>query len=224
MYKENELEELKNTYDGSTIIQVGFNRRFAPLIQTMKKTLGNTPMSVNYRVNAGIIPKDVWIQDSEIGGGRIIGEGCHFIDTCSYLIGSEVESVFATCVNKSDASIPDEDNVSIILNYKNGSTATITYFAYGDNSMPKEYIEVFANGTSLVLNDFREMIIYKGSKSSKTKSSNQDKGFVNEFKAFKDSVISGNPAISFNSLYNTTKTTFKILESIRTKSLIKINE
>lgn len=222
--KENELEELKNTYDGSTIIQVGFNRRFAPLIQTMKKTLGNTPMSVNYRVNAGIIPKDVWIQDSEIGGGRIIGEGCHFIDTCSYLIGSEVESVFATCVNKSDASIPDEDNVSIILNYKNGSTATITYFAYGDNSMPKEYIEVFANGTSLVLNDFREMIIYKGSKSSKTKSSNQDKGFVNEFKAFKDSVISGNPAISFNSLYNTTKTTFKILESIRTKSLIKINE
>ncbi|MFX4243398.1 Gfo/Idh/MocA family protein, partial [Aliarcobacter butzleri] len=90
-------------------------------------------------------------------GGRIIGEVCHFIDTCSYLIDSSVESVFATTIQKNDQSIPEEDNVNIILNYKNGSTATINYYAYGDNSMPKEYIEVFTSGVSMQMNDFREL-------------------------------------------------------------------
>jgi len=221
---EEELEAIKEAYDGSVIVQVGFNRRFAPLIEKLKKELANSSMSINYRVNAGIIPKDVWIQDRGIGGGRIIGEVCHFIDTCSYLIGSEVEEVIAFDITKSDKSIPDEDNVSILLKYKNGSTATITYFAYGDSSMPKEYIEVFANGVSAVLNDFRELIIYKNGKKERTKTANQDKGFVNEFKAFKDAVKNGVEAVSFESIYNTTKTTFKILESLKSKKVIKIDE
>ena len=221
---EEELEAIKEAYDGSVIVQVGFNRRFAPLIKKLKKELANSSMSINYRVNAGIIPKDVWIQDREIGGGRIIGEVCHFIDTCSYLIGSEVEEVIAFDITKSDKSIPDEDNVSILLKYKNGSTATITYFAYGDSSMPKEYIEVFANGVSATLNDFRELIIYKNGKKERTKTANQDKGFVNEFKAFKDAVKNGDEAVSFESIYNTTKTTFKILESLKSKKVIKIDE
>lgn len=191
------------------------------MIEKMKKFISGQ-ISVNYRINAGIIPKNVWIQDRTIGGGRIIGEVCHFIDTCSYLIGSEVKSVFATTIQKSDQSIPDEDNVNIVLNYANGSIATISYYAYGDNSMPKEYIEVFSSGVSMQMNDFRELTIFKGGKSSKEKSANQDKGFVNEFKAFKEAIKSGNEAISFDSIYNTTKTTFKILESIRSKSLVEI--
>jgi len=218
---EEELEAIKEAYTGETIVQVGFNRRFSPMVEKMKKSI-NGQISVNYRINAGIIPKNVWIQDRTIGGGRIIGEVCHFIDTCSYLIGSEVKSVFATTIQKSDQSIPDEDNVNIVLNYVNGSTATISYYAYGDNSMPKEYIEVFSSGLSMQMNDFRELTIFKGGKSSKEKSANQDKGFVNEFKAFKEAIKSGNEAISFESIYNTTKTTFKILESIRSKSLVKI--
>ena len=218
---EEELEAIKEAYTGETIVQVGFNRRFSPMIEKMKKFISGQ-ISVNYRINAGIIPKNVWIQDRTIGGGRIIGEVCHFIDTCSYLIGSEVKSVFATTIQKSDQSIPDEDNVNIVLNYANGSTATISYYAYGDNSMPKEYIEVFSSGVSMQMNDFRELTIFKGGKSSKEKSANQDKGFVNEFKAFKEAVKSGNEAISFDSIYNTTKTTFKILESIRSKSLVEI--
>ena len=218
---EEELEAIKEAYTGETIVQVGFNRRFSPMIEKMKKFISGQ-ISVNYRINAGIIPKNVWIQDRTIGGGRIIGEVCHFIDTCSYLIGSEVKSVFATTIQKSDQSIPDEDNVNIVLNYANGSTATISYYAYGDNSMPKEYIEVFSSGVSMQMNDFRELTIFKGGKSSKEKSANQDKGFVNEFKAFKESAKSGNEAISFDSIYNTTKTTFKILESIRSKSLVEI--
>lgn len=218
---EEELESIKEAYTGETIVQVGFNRRFSPMAEEMKKSI-NGQISVNYRINAGIIPKEVWIQDRTIGGGRIIGEVCHFIDTCSFLCGSEVKSVFATTLNKADQSIPDEDNVNIILNYANGSTATISYYAYGDGSMPKEYIEVFGSGVSMQMNDFRELVIYKGGKANKEKSANQDKGFVNEFKAFKESVKTGNEAISFESIYNTTKTTFKILESIRSKSLVEV--
>jgi predicted dehydrogenase len=218
---EEELEAIKEAYTGKTIVQVGFNRRFSPMIQSMKKSVSGQ-VSVNYRVNAGIIPKDVWIQDRTIGGGRIIGEVCHFIDTCSYLIGSDVVSVFATTLTKDDKSIPDEDNVNITLNYANGSTATIAYYAYGDTTMPKEYIEVFGNGLSMSMTDFRELVVYSGGKTKKEKSANQDKGFVNEFKAFKDAVKSGESAIDFESIYNTTKTTFKILKSIRTGNVEKI--
>ena len=121
-----------------------------------------------------------------------------------------------------DNIIPNEDNVNIVLNYTNGSTATISYYAYGDNSMPKEYIEVFVINVSMQMNDFRELTIFKKGKSSKEKSANQDKGFVNEFKAFKEAVKNGNEAISFESIYNTTKTTFKILESIRNKNLVEV--
>jgi len=211
---EEELEAIKKSYTGSSILQVGFNRRFAPMIKKMKKELSGK-VSISYRINAGIIPKDVWIQDREIGGGRIIGEVCHFIDTCSYLVGSEVQSIYATTIQKENQSIPDEDNVNIVLNYKNGSIATIGYYAYGDSTMPKEYIEAFGSGVSMEMHDFRELLIYSGSKVKKEKSLNQDKGFVNEFKAFKEAVKTGIPAIEFNSIYNTTKTTFKILDSIR---------
>ena len=218
---EEELEAIKEVYAGKTIVQVGFNRRFSPMIQKMKKLI-NGQISVNYRVNAGIIPKNVWIQDRAIGGGRIIGEVCHFIDTCSFLTGSVVTSVFAATINKNNQSIPDEDNVNIILNYANGSTATISYYAFGDNSMPKEYIEIFGNGVSMQMNDFRELTIFNGGKAVKEKSANQDKGFINEFIAFKEAVKSGESAIKFESIYNTTKTTFEILESIRSKSLVEL--
>ncbi len=218
---EEELEAINEAYNGKSILQVGFNRRFAPMVETMKNKL-NGQIAINYRVNAGVIPKEVWIQDRSIGGGRIIGEVCHFIDTCSYLIGSNVVSVYAATVQKNDQSIPNEDNVNIVLNYANGSTASISYFAYGDNSMPKEQIEAFGNGISMQMNDFRELTIYSGVKAKKEKSANQDKGFINEFKAFKTSVENGVPAISFESIYNTTKTTFKILDSIRSGSIEKI--
>jgi len=219
---EEELESINKLYNGSSIIQVGFNRRFSPMIEKMKKNI-NGQISVNYRVNAGVIPKDVWIQDREIGGGRIIGEVCHFIDTCSFLIGSEVVSVYASTVHKNDQSIPDEDNVNIILNYENGSTATIAYYAYGDSSMSKEYIEVFGSGISMQMIDFRELIIYHNGKIKKEKSTNQDKGFINEFKAFKASIENGESAISFSSIYNTTKTTFRIHDSIKQKKILKVN-
>lgn len=220
---EEELDIIKDLYEKSNVnLQVGFNRRFAPLVQEMKKTVGDLPMSITYRVNAGVIPKDVWVQDPLIGGGRIIGEVCHFIDTCVYLIGSLPTSVFASCVKKADQSIPDEDNVNITINFENGSTASINYFAYGNKAMPKEYIELFAPDIAMQMTDFRELKIFKGSKTSTSKNSNQDKGFKSEFNAFKEAVSSGNPAISFEEIYKNTLISFKILQSLRTGELVKL--
>ena len=219
---EEELENIVEVYDGKSILQVGFNRRFSPMIEHMKSKLSGQ-IAIIYRINAGVIPKDTWVQDRERGGGRIIGEVCHFIDTCSYLTGSEVVSVFASAVQKDDQSIPDEDNVNIVLNYANGSTASIGYYAYGNSTMPKEYIEVFGNGISMQMNNFRELLIYSDAKTEKTKSSNQDKGFAAEFKAFREAIKSGESAIAFESLCNTTRTAFKVLESIRTKKLVEVS-
>jgi predicted dehydrogenase len=222
---ENELEEIKTFYQNlekKPVLQVGYNRRFAPLVQEMKKVVGNLPMSINYRVNAGVIPKDVWVQDPEVGGGRILGEACHFIDTCTFLTGSLPESVFASCVTKADQSIPDEDNVSIVIKYKNGSTAVINYYAFGNGQLSKEYIELFAPDIALKMDNFRELEIFKGSKSDKSKNSNQDKGFKGEFIALKTAVEQGRLAISFEELYSTSKVTFAILESLKTGELQKL--
>jgi len=218
---ESELDTIEKSYDYKSILQVGFNRRFSPMVQEMKKHI-HGPIAINYRVNAGIIPKDVWIQDREIGGGRIIGEVCHFIDTCSFLIESEVVSVYASVIEKENGSIPDEDNVNIILNYANGSTATIAYYAFGDSSMPKESIELFANGVSMRMNDFRELFIYEKGKEHKHKSANQDKGFKAEFNAFMQAIKERQPAIPIASLFNTTRTTFRILDSIKQKELLSV--
>lgn len=222
---EEELDIIKDLYENAEAkvnLQVGFNRRYAPLVQEMKAAVGNLPMSIVYRVNAGVIPKESWVQDPIIGGGRIVGEVCHFIDTCTYLIGANPVSVFASSVKKDDDSIPDEDNVNITVNFENGSTASINYFAYGNKSMPKEYIELFAPEIAMQMRDFRELKIFKGSKTTTSKSANQDKGFKNEFEAFKQAVKTGESAIPFDQIYANTKTTFKILESLRTGELIKL--
>ncbi len=228
---EAELDEIKAVYasliaHGSSlpILMVGFNRRFSPLVQEMKEVVGNGPLSILYRINAGVVPKDSWIQDKEIGGGRIIGEVCHFIDTCSFLTGCDPLNVFASCVRKDNASIPDEDNVSIVLNYPDGSTATIVYCAYGNRQMPKEQIELFGPDLALQMNDFRELVIYKGSKKRRINYRNQDKGFENEFRAFGNAIKTGIPAISPGSLFATTNATFQIAESVRAKRVIPLQQ
>lgn len=179
-------------------------------------------MALTYRVNGGTIPREVWIQDPAIGGGRIIGEVCHFVDTCSFLTGSQPVSVFASCVRKPDQSVPDEDNISIVITYGNGSTATINYFAYGNRQMSKEYLEAFSGNTAMQMNDFRELVIFNGNKKERLKSANQDKGFSGEFTAFRDGVKTGVPAIPFDSIVATTRVGFAALESLRTGSLVSL--
>ena len=155
---EEELSEVIESYEKNNVnISVGFNRRFAPLAIQMKKALGNdeTPVNIIATMNAGFIPKDVWVHDMQVGGGRIIGEACHYIDLCSYLSGSKVVSV---CINAMGKN-PEEntDNASILLKYENGSNAVINYFANGSKSYSKERVEVYSQERTLVMDNWRTL-------------------------------------------------------------------
>ena len=162
---ENELNEIFHTsLDSKTGVMIGFNRRFSPFAKEIKRTFGEGRMTMLYRVNAGRIPADTWIQDLEIGGGRIIGEACHFVDFLTFINGSAPVSVSAV-------SMADEDNlndaVNISLKFKNGSIGTISYFSNGNNGLAKEYVEINASGETAVINDFKELIFYGKGKPTK---------------------------------------------------------
>ena len=138
----NATQQLDNSTN-HPILMVGYNRRFSPLAQRMKEAFGTGPMSMLYRINAGYISADTWIQDTEFGGGRIIGEVCHFVDFLTFMNGSPPISVYAAAMTYPSNS---NDTLNVSLRYENGSIGTISYFANGDKSMPKEKIEIFTNG------------------------------------------------------------------------------
>jgi len=198
-------------------LMVGFNRRFAPVSGTLKKEFLNTgePMVVNIRINAGFIPKDNWLQQKDIGAGRIIGEMCHFIDLMQYFTDSEPVKVYAECISSTNEKITPADNIAIVIKFKNGSVGNLTYLANGDKGMPKELIEVFSGSKIGVINDFRDGLIYKSGKAVKLKSSG--KGHKEEVEVFINALKSGNESpISFRSICLTTLTTFKIHDSLFT--------
>ncbi|WP_299273675.1 bi-domain-containing oxidoreductase [uncultured Psychroserpens sp.] len=194
-------------------VMVGFNRRFSPLTETLKKAIGNNPMTMIYRINAGAIPGDNWIQDLEIGGGRVLGEVCHFIDYLTFLNGSQPIKVSAT-------ALPDanqlNDTLNILIQFENGSSGVVAYYANGSKSMAKEYVEVFSAGLSATLNDFKELKIYGKGKPKKTKIFNQNKGQKEMVKAFVDGLLKdGNAPIPFSDIVAVTKASFKVLESVK---------
>jgi predicted dehydrogenase len=202
------------------MLTVGFNRRFAPLSKILKEKFGDSPMSMIYRINAGHIPSDSWIQDKDIGGGRIIGEVCHFVDYLTFLNGSLPESVYATALPDPDSN---EDTVNISLSFGNGSIGTISYFSTGSKSLSKEYIEIFKTGSTAVLKDFKELEIYSEKKTFRKKLMSQDKGQKKMVETFIDSIKTGKPSpVSFDEIYSVTLTTFKIIESIRSKKNLTI--
>lgn len=219
------LEEVKNSsfsipHSALPLLMVGFNRRFSPLTQIMKEKTGTGPMSMIYRVNAGNIPADSWIQDKEIGGGRIIGEVCHFIDFLTYMNGSLPVTVFAT-------ALPDasgfQDTVNINISFENGSTGTVAYFANGPKSLFKEYIEIYRAGTTAVLKDFKELQVFGSGKPYTKNLLSQDKGQKEMVRAFIEAVRKGTPSpISFDEIYASTLATFKVLESLRTGNAVKV--
>lgn len=205
-------------------LMVGFNRRFSPHAELIKDYFASrtTPMLVTYRVNAGIIPPDVWIQDPEVGGGRIIGEACHFIDFASAIIGHDVVEVSATCVNTDNAQLIAEDNISINLKYSDGSVANIIYVAVGSSDLAKERCEIYADESVAVMDDFCSTKCM-GKLGKKKLNGKQAKGFEEEIGAFLKSVESGSVApIPVDSLINTTKVSFAALESVRSKSVVTI--
>ena len=199
------------------LLMVGFNRRFSPMALMAREFFEHVeePLLIDYRINAGQIPLDSWIQDPEVGGGRIVGEVCHFVDLVQFLAGSNCESVFAEALPNRGKYC--NDNLAITLKLVNGSIGTITYCANGDKSLSKERIEIFSGGRTGVLNDFRTLELMHDGRTKKTKSRlRQDKGHIAECAAFVRAIEEASAApISFDSIYNTTLTTFEIAESLR---------
>lgn len=220
---EQELQDITATYqsapDGTTLT-VGFNRRFAPLAQKMKALSGEGSKNIIATMNAGYIPNEVWVHDMEIGGGRIIGEACHFIDLCSYLAGSKVQAV---CMNAMGTE-PQEntDNASILLRYENGSNAVINYFANGSKSYEKERVELFSQERVLIMDNWRKLHGY-GFKGFRSMSTSLDKGQKNQFTLLNERLQQGGkPLIPFDSLLNTTKASFAAISSLKENRWISI--
>lgn len=161
------------------VLTVGFNRRFAPMMIAAKAAIASRagPIAMHYRVNAGHVPGDSWLHGAQ-GGGRIVGEACHFVDALTFLAGGPPVSVSAFRPEGID------DTVSAVLRFADGSTGTILYSSLGDSSLPKEYLEIFASGTVVRLDDFRKLHITTGGKTTTQSASAQDKGQAGLVKAF----------------------------------------
>lgn len=217
---DEELESvLETARAGEAKLIVGFNRRFSPHARQAKNFFAGRqqPLSISYRVNAGRIPRESWIQDALEGGGRIIGEVCHFVDLMQFLTGAVVTRVFAESIKSRSQQIVDEDSVFITLRFSDGSNGSIAYLAEGDKAMPKERVEIYGEGKTFVLDDFRSAKMYRGGREETTKLRNQDKGQANEVRAVCAVVLEGAPApIALDDLAATTRATFRIRESLRT--------
>ncbi len=219
-----ELEEIRETHKSNPYpLIVGFNRRFSPPFRLIKSVFQDMsePLVINYRVNAGFIPLDHWTQDPA-QGGRIIGEGCHFIDIFDYLTDAQPVSIFASAAQFSDKQKQNNDTVSIVINYSDGSIGNLTYLANGDSSVPKEYCEVYAGGVTAIMDNFKKVYIHKHNKKKKHSFSG-GKGHFEEIAHFINVVSNNGPnELPFQSIYNTTLLTFLALESIKTGEVISV--
>ena len=221
---ESQLKKVIDIYNKSkkTSLMVGFNRRFSPHAIAIKESLGKVHGAVNIvaTMNAGSISKDHWVNNINIGGGRIIGEACHMIDLCVFLSGSLVKSICANHLeNVTDL---ESDNVSIMLKFTNGSNASINYFSNGSKNYGKEKLELFYDEQTWLMNDFKETT-YFGSKKFKNLKTRLDKGHNNQFKKYIKSIKDGsNFLIPINEIINVTRASFCVLTSLKEKKWVEV--
>ena len=207
-------------------LMVGFNRRFAPMARRMKSflTTSGGPFAMHYRVNAGMLPKDHWINDPEQGGGRILGEVCHFVDFFSFLCDAPPVSVRATAISRNSQ---DQDAI-ISIDFADGSNGTVHYLCSGDRVFGKERVEVFGNGAVAVLDDFRRLELARdGDKRSFRSWLQQDKGHRAEWREFAQAICTGGPPpIGFDEICATTLATIRIADSLRSgqQEKVELNE
>ena len=154
----------------SKLFHVGYNRRYSPISKKISNQLDNNinPISIFYRISASKIDSDHWIQDADIGGGRIIGEVCHFIDYSIFLTRARIVSVFASSISSISKNYPEEDNVHIQLAFSNGSVATICFLSDGSENISKEYIEIFGDDCTFIIDDFEKLTFHSGSSKKNT--------------------------------------------------------
>ena len=225
---EIDLQEIIHAHQTSArdlLLMVGFNRRFAPLALKMKAFLQaiNQPLALHYRVNAGPVGRDHWVNDPEQGGGRILGEVCHFVDFLTFLTGSLPIEVETKSVNSFE-QYPDE-NVIISLRFADGSQGTISYLANGDRSYSKERVEVFGGGVVAVLEDFRRLeLVRHGKKQTFRSYFRPDKGHRAELEAFAATIRGqGQNPISFEEIVSSTLATLRAVESRSSGQPIKVD-
>jgi predicted dehydrogenase/threonine dehydrogenase-like Zn-dependent dehydrogenase len=208
-------EVIKAQKQSGRIVLTGFNRRFSPLAARLRKEMDGHSLVMQYRVNAGFIPGSHWHQDSETGGGRIIGEVCHFIDTMQFVCNADPVSVSVKAQADGNSS-SDPDNIIISVTFSDSSIGTVAYVASGDPAFPKERLEVFGGGKVGVIDNWRQLLIQGHGKKTRQRCWLQaEKGHAQEMIAFIEGIKKGKPAISFESQVLTTLTTFAIQKVLR---------
>jgi predicted dehydrogenase/threonine dehydrogenase-like Zn-dependent dehydrogenase len=220
---EHELQEISDTYQRTRahssrpLLMVGYNRRFAPFATQMRDFLIHTgePLMMQYRINAGFLPPTHWTQRPEEGGGRVLGEVCHFIDFFVWLSGRRITSVDASVLPNGGKY--RDDNLTATLEFEDGSIGTVTYVANGDKSFPKERIEVFGGGSVATLDDFRVLTTTRAGRRKTFRSRlRPDKGHAEEWQVYTKAISSGDRApISFEELVNVSQACFRLLDSVR---------
>lgn len=206
-----------------TVLQVGFNRRFSAPFRDLQRFFANRqePLVITYRVHAGFVPPTHWMQAPE-QGGRLIGEACHFIDCMVYLTGSLPVRVFAEAIRSGNAQVTEHDNVAVTLAFADGSVGNLLYLANGDAGVPKEYCEVYGGGRTAILDNFRQLTLHQRRR-TKRKKYNGAKGHQEEVAHFLAQVSgSAEPELTFASMYTTTRTSFAIVESLRTGRPVRL--
>ena len=225
---EDELEEIEALYavkaKEGLRLAVGFNRRYSIHMEKAREFFaGRTnPLVMLYRANAGPLPPEHWTQDPETGGGRIIGEACHFVDYLQETCGARVQSVHARCI-AAHASGITQDHAQISLSFGDGSVGTIVYAAGGDPALPKERCEIFGDGRCVVMDDFAQSELFRGRKRTRFKSAGRDKGFQKQMEQFFGSILDGNDGgMSFDSITAVTRTCLRAVESMRTGAVLDV--
>lgn len=203
-------------------LTIGFNRRFAPMAVKLKSFLNERePLHVHYRVNAGPLPAQHWLHDPEQGGGRIIGEGCHFIDFICFLVNDIPTSVSVSHLPGGDSH--QNDNVTMVFTFPNGSVGVVEYLSNGPKTFPKEFIEVFQQGKAARLDDFRTLTVATGSGRKTVKARlRQDKGHLGSWVAFIENIHQGKLSIPYQQLVGVTQASFAAVTSLTSGEKVDI--
>jgi predicted dehydrogenase len=213
-----ELESvLEVAADSASVLAVGFNRRFSPFLREAREFLAAGPggLVATYRVSAGRVASDHWVHDLEEGGGRALGEVCHFVDSLVFLAGSPVVEVYATGHGAHGAPIATRDNLALTLRFAGGSVGQILYSAEGASRIPKERLEAFAGSRTAILDDYRSLELSDGRKRSRRKQRTQDKGHDAEIAAFVASTRGGEPAVPVSEIANVSLASIAVVESLQ---------
>jgi len=204
--------ELAARGEGAGTLMVGFNRRFAPFTTKLREALGGRgPLLIQYRVYAGRLPRSHWTHDPDVGGGRIVGEACHFVDFAVALTGEIPSHVSAIAVEGS--SEPREDTFAATLAFPGGSVATIVYSALGDPSLSKERVEVLGEAGAAVLEDFRRLALHRNGQVERHKGA-RDKGHAAGLSAFVKACRTGEPAQDLDEILGVMRATFAIRDGV----------